>query len=188
MSNGLQWVPTLALVPALAMAAEHPSAEWGEAAEVRYRDQAVVTYRARVDSSHVVIEAEHAPGWHSYALDNVERARAWTGKAEPETELPTRIEVVGGLAVDGPWFQSPPEELSQPEIRWFTWGFSGASRFAAKVKRGEGEDSWARINGQACNAELCARIDDLLVRVPVEDAALVDEKTFVAGDLVRAQH
>ena len=90
------------------------AADWSEPAEVIYRDQRVVTFRARVEGGQLVIEARHEDGWHTYALDNVERARARSGNAEPETEMPLRIDVSGALQAVEPWYQSPPLDLGVP--------------------------------------------------------------------------
>lgn len=157
----------LLLVLLVTLAPRLYAAQWSKTAEVRYRRDVVVTYRARLDGNVVVIEASHAPGWHTYALDNVERAREKTGKATPATELPTEIGLSGGLKVVGKLLQSEPEDLSKPEIRWYTWGFKDAARFAARVERVEGSEATISINGQACNATSCSWVRDVSISLPL---------------------
>ena len=91
-------------------------ADWTEWSEVKMRRDPVVAYRAALSGENLVIEVRHSEGWHTYALDNVERARERSGKETPETELPTRIAVEGGLRVAGPWLQTNPKDLSQTDI------------------------------------------------------------------------
>ena len=162
----------LLLIPTPALNAD----EWSEGAKVRYRERVVVSYRAKLDGNILVIEASHAPEWHTYAMDNVMRARRKSGRASPSTELPTQIELSGGLKVMGDWFQSKPNDLSQPELRWYTWGFGSIARFAAKVVRVDGARATLTINGQACNATSCSRIDDLAISL-----ALPSRKEFAAS-------
>lgn len=159
---------------------------WSEVAEVRRRDLLAVSYRARLEGDRLLVEARHEPGWHSYAMDNVERARARSDREDPETEMPTRIEIEGGVRRNGPWSQSPPQELSRPELRWYTWGFSETIYFAAPVARVDGSPVAVRINGQACTESRCLWIDDLVLAVPTvrsaageADAEVVDLGTLV---------
>jgi len=143
-----------------------PVAEWSEPVEVFHRDLVVVAYRAKLDGATLVVEATHAPTWHTYALDNVERAREASGRDRPDTELPTRIEVSGGLRVVGNWRQSDPTDLSQAAIHWYTWGFEGVTQFAARVERVEGAEATVIINGQACDAAACSMVDGVAVPLP----------------------
>lgn len=131
---------------------------------VFYGDALAVSYRARIEGDWLVVEAVHEPGWHTYSMDNVTRARERSGKARPETELPTVITPLDGLTVDGGWRQSPPLDLSTPEIRWYTWGFEGRSFFAARLDQKPSPAS-VRIDAQACTAELCAMVEALVVPV-----------------------
>lgn len=142
-------------------------AQWSEAVEVRRGDLLAVTYRARLEGGRLLVEARHEPGWHTYAMDNVERARAASGKEEPETELPTRIEVEGGLRRTGPWSQTEPIDLSQPALRWYTWGFEGTSHFAAEVEAAAESPGVVHVDGQACTESQCLWVDDLVLEVPV---------------------
>ncbi len=150
------------------------AAEWSGKAEVGRREGTVVSYRAKLDGNILVVEVTHSPGWHTYAMDNVERARKKTGKAKPETELPTRVALSGGLKAVGKWYQSKPKELSQPDIRWYTWGFEGTARFAVKVERVKGANATITINGQACNASSCSMIDNVTLSLPLAPDAPLD--------------
>ena len=146
------------------------TSEWSESAEVRRRLTTVVSYRAKLEGDVLIVEATHGEGWHTYAMDNVERARKKSGKQSPETELPTRLNVSGGLALDGAWYQTDPKELSQLDIKWYTWGWDSVARFAAKVRRVSGEPAVITINGQACNASLCSMVDGLKLSLAVPSA------------------
>lgn len=146
------------------------TSEWSENAEVSRRLTAVVTYRAKLEGNVLIVEATHGEGWHTYAMDNIERARKKSGKESPETELPTRLDVAGGLTLDGAWYQTDPKELSQLEIKWYTWGWDSVARFAAKVKRVSGEPAVITINGQACNSSLCSMVDGLKLSLAVPSA------------------
>jgi hypothetical protein len=150
-----------AVFAAAATHADGPA--WTEPVIADYRDDAVVTYRARLAGDYLIVEATHADGWHTYAMDNVERARAKTGKETPETELPTRIRVEGGLAVEGGWRQTPPKDLSQESIKWYTWGFESTSHFVVKVTRVSGEPAVVIVDGQACNESRCRMVDRLRI-------------------------
>ena len=172
--------PTLLLLAVVEAGAQ----EWSDPVVVRRRAEPVVTYRAMLDGNLLVIEAEHAKGWHTYALDNVERARKRSGKEVPETELPTRIAVSGALKIAGNWHQTPPEDLSQDAIRWYTWGFSGRAIFAVRVERIEGAEAIISLNGQACDASTCQMVRDVVLNVPLA-AARASTKARAAIDLAK---
>lgn len=157
-------------------------AGWSEPAEVNFRRDVVVTYRARLDGDVLVVEASHKDGWHTYAMDNIERARQKSGREKPETELPTKISVSGALEVVGDWRQTPPKDLSMTEIKWYTWGFEGKSRFAAKVRRTSGDGATVKIEGQACNASSCAMVDTIEITLPVPET--LSENSDALADLV----
>ena len=48
-------------------------------------DMHALSYRARVEGDWLVVEATHEPGWHTYAMDNVVRAREKSGKMSTRT-------------------------------------------------------------------------------------------------------
>lgn len=159
----------LLLLPALLLSCPLGAAaqDWSDSEVVRRRAEPVVTYRAKLDGYFLVVEATHSKGWHTYALDNVERARERSGREHPETELPTRIEVAGGLRIDGNWFQTKPEDLSEEAIHWYTWGFGSRALFAVRVERVEGEKALVTINGQACDAKACQMVSDVMLTLPL---------------------
>ena len=130
-------------------------------------DMHAVTYRARIEGEWLVVEASHEPGWHTYSMDNVVRAREKSGKKRPETELPTVVTPRGGLTIRGEWRQSPPVDLSTPEIRWYTWGFEGRSFFAARIDE-TAEPASIQIDAQACTDSQCAMVEAL--EVPVDSS------------------
>ncbi len=61
-------LPALLLNFTLGAAAQ----DWSDSVVVRRRAEPVVTYRAKLDGGFLLVEAVHAKGWHTYALDNVE--------------------------------------------------------------------------------------------------------------------
>lgn len=145
-------------------------------------DMLAVSYRARVEGDWLVVEATHEPGWHTYSMDNVIRARERSGKARPETELPTRITPHVGLTIAGEWRQSAPLDLSTPDIRWYTWGFEGRSYFAVRVDEATAPSSSVQIDAQACTEALCAMVDALVV--PVESHETDSEASVDPDSLV----
>lgn len=157
--------------------------DWSESKEIRQRRQGmVVSYKAKLDGDWLIVEVTHGKGWHTYTLDNLERAQKKTGKEKPETELPTVIELSGGLKAVGSWYQSKPKELSTPEIKWYTWGFENVSRFATQVERVEQTPTTITINAQACNESLCSMVSDLKLTVDTPDA--LSKSDGAATDMV----
>jgi hypothetical protein len=144
---------------------------WTPPVEVRKGKLKAVAYQAQLAGDTLLIRAAHEPGWHTYALDNLERAKKKAGEPPLGIEKNTSIKVSGGLEVTGKWRQSPPKDLSQREINWYTWGFEGVTLFAARVKPAAGGEAVITINGQACKASLCALIDDLEIRLPLNSSA-----------------
>jgi hypothetical protein len=163
--------------------------DWTEPVEVKKGKETAVTYRARFTGDWLVIEAVHGPGWHTYALDNKARAAKRAGSPPLGIEKPTEIAVSGDLEVAGKWRQSPPKDLSQPEIEWYTWGFEGTSYFAVRVIRAGNTQATLRIDAQACKASACAMADDVELRIPIglrnaNETSQVDVKKLVEdGDL-----
>jgi hypothetical protein len=157
---------------------------WTPPVAAMRRTLKVASYRARLAGDALLIEVTHEPGWHTYALDNLERARKRAGEPPLGIERSTRIEVSSGLRVAGRWRQSPPKDLSQPEIKWFTWGFEGTALFAVKVERiGDSKESLITISGQACKATTCAMIGDLEIRLPLDSGGL-EKSSFDLASLI----
>ena len=146
--------------------------------EVWLGDQLAVSYAARIEADWLIVDVRHEPGWHTYAMDNVLRAAEVTGKAKPDTELPTRITPSPGIELAPPWRQTAPTELSQPDLRWYTWGFGERSFFAARVVRADAE-GWVQVDAQACTDRLCAMVDGLQVPVTRSSEATVAPEQLV---------
>jgi hypothetical protein len=158
--------------------------EWSESKEIRQRRSGVViSYRAKLEGNWLIVEASHGKGWHTYTLDNLERAQKKTGKEKPETELSTVIELSGGLKAVGSWYQSKPKELSTPEISWYTWGFENVSRFATQVELIDDETATITINAQACNESQCSMVSDLKLTLETPDE-LAESDSAVEGMIV----
>ena len=141
--------------------------------EVWLGDNFAVSYAARIEGDWLILDVWHEPGWHTYAMDNVQRAREVTGKERPDTELPTVITPSPGIELAASWRQTAPTELSQPELRWYTWGFADRSFFATRVLRAD-PGSWVQVDAQACTDRLCAMVDGLRVPVTHSDGSSVD--------------
>ena len=135
-------------------------ADWSNPVEVRHDVQKCVSYRARVSGDFLVVQATHEPGWHTYAMDNKQRAQEkLAGKKALSIDRPTEIELRQGLQLAGPWYQSLPKDLSKPELRSYTWGFEGQALLVAKIKRvGPGPGGIA-IRGQACSEATCKNVE-----------------------------
>ncbi|MYN67552.1 MAG: hypothetical protein F4X11_21415 [Acidobacteria bacterium] len=155
--------------------------------EVWFGENIAVTYAARIEGDWLVVEVQHESGWHTYAMDNVERAREATGRDRPDTELPTRITPSPELVLASPWRQTVPTDLSQPDIRWYTWGFEDRSFFAAPVERAD-PGGWVQVDAQACTDRLCAMVDALPVPVTRSGERSIDPETLaVVGEPGGAQ-
>ncbi|MEX2015820.1 MAG: hypothetical protein WD873_04215 [Candidatus Hydrogenedentales bacterium] len=154
---------------------------WSAPVEVKRGDETAVTYRAALFGDVLVVEAEHAKDWHTYSMDNLVRAREKTGSDTPATELPTRIEVGGGLGVIGPWHQTAPKDLSDASIEWYTWGFEDVARFAVKVRKISDEPAIVTINAQSCNATSCAMVEGVRLEVPAPEILATSEDELLAG-------
>jgi hypothetical protein len=157
---------------------------WSPPVEARRRNLKVASYRAKLAGDTLLVEVTHEPGWHTYALDNLERAKKKAVEPLLGIEKSTQIVLAGGLRTAGKWRQSPPKDLSQPEISWFTWGFEGTALFAVKIRRiGKATEAVITINGQACKETTCAMIDDLEIRLPL-NAARSEKTSFDLSSLI----
>lgn len=165
----------MAIAAVCLAAASAWAGDWSETKPVLYRGDIVATYRARLAGEWLIVEAKHEPKWHTYAMDNVLRAKKATGEESPTTELPTKIDVSGGAKVVGAWKQSAPKDLTQKDINWYTWGFEGTARFAAKLDKVSDEPVVITVNGQLCNDSLCSMVRDLKIVVPATGDAAADE-------------
>ncbi|PYV86076.1 MAG: hypothetical protein DMG05_20910 [Acidobacteria bacterium] len=141
--------------------------DWTDPVEVRHELKRCVSYQARVNGQFLVVQATHEAGWHTYAMDNKQRAQEkLAGRRSLGIERSTEIEVTEGLELAGPWYQSPPKDLSKPELRWFTWGFEGQVLFVAKVRRSGAGPARIAVRGQACTEATCKNID-VVISVPL---------------------
>lgn len=159
----------LLMLVALAFLSATPAqaGEWTEPAVVRRDLRPLVTYRAKLDGGYLVVRANHEEGWHTCAMDNKVRAEAkLAGRRSLGIDAPTEIDISGGLELAGGWRQSPPEDFSKPELRWFTWGFEEAALFVAKVRRTGPGPARISVRGQACSETSCQNID-LALSIPL---------------------
>jgi len=161
------------------------AADWSQPAEVRHEDALVVSYTARLDGPYLVVRANIVQGWHTFALDNVQRVEErLAGKPALSMDRSTEIAVTG-LRVEGPWHQSPPKDFSRPELRMFSFGYDRDAVFAAKVRRAGAGSAKLRIRGQACTETLCKNVDvPLTVALPAKPATPADVKLH---ELVQAR-
>jgi DsbC/DsbD-like thiol-disulfide interchange protein len=157
--------------------------EWTSPAEVRHEENLALSYRAKYDGPYLVVSAALTPGWHTFAMDNKQRAEEkLAGKRALGLDRATEIVLDGGVEVVGPWYQSPPKDFSKPELRWFSWGFEEQAMFVAKVRRSGAAPPRMSIRGQACTETTCKNID---VAISLPDAGVgdgspsVDLKNFV---------
>ena len=136
------------------------SAEWSKAVEVRHDENLCVSYQARLDGPYLVVRAAVEPGWHTFAMDNKQRAEEkLAGKQSLGIDHPTEIVLSGSLEAVGSWFQSPPKDFSRPELRWFSWGFERQAVFVTKIRRSRAGPARIAIRGQACTETTCKNID-----------------------------
>lgn len=153
----------------LGLACTSHAGDWTEPVEVRHEERRCVSYRAKQDGQFLVVQATLDPDWHTFAMDNKERAaEKLAGRRSLGIDLPTEISVTQGLEVAGPWFQSPPKDFSKPELRWFSWGFENQALFVAKVRRSGAGPARIAIRGQACTETSCKNID-VAISVPLAD-------------------
>jgi DsbC/DsbD-like thiol-disulfide interchange protein len=147
------------------------SGEWSEPVEVRHDENLCLSYQARLDGPFLVVRAKIESGWHTFAMDNRQRAEEkLAGRRSLGIDHPTEILLSGGLEKMGPWFQTPPKDFSKPELRWFSWGFEQQALFATKVRRTPGATR-ITIRGQACTDTICKNID---VAIPLPPTGATD--------------
>ena len=177
-------VKALIVLGVLCATATH-AGDWTDPVEVSHELKRCVSYRARLTGQFLVIQATHEAGWHTYAMDNKQRAQEkLAGRRSLGIDRPTEIGMTQGLEAAGPWYQSPPKDFSKPEIRWFSWGFEGRVLFVAKVRRSGAGPTRIAVRGQACTEATCKNID-VEISVPLAhihtdaDTAGIDFKALV---------
>src|SRR5262245_42933152 len=139
------------------------SGGWSDPAEVRYEDQVCVSYRARLDGPYLVVRATIGPGWHTFAMDNEQRAKEkLAGKQPLSIDKSTEI-TAAEVESEGKGYQTAPKVLWHPELGWVSWGFDTEARFVAKVAPIRGAASQLTIRGQACTDKICKNVDTSIV-------------------------
>jgi hypothetical protein len=158
------------LLLVLGMAGLACAADWSAPTEVRHEDALAVAYTARVDGPYLVVKATVGQGWHTFALDNVQRVEEkLAGQPALSMDKSTEIASSGGLDVAGPWRQTTPKEFSRPELRMYSFGYDQEALFAAKVRRSGAGPAKVRVRGQACTATICKNVDvTLTVAAPAK--------------------
>jgi hypothetical protein len=161
------------LFPTLLLAASGYAGDWSQPVEIRHDDNLSVSYQARVDGPYLVVKASLGAGWHTFALDNQKRAEEkLAGQPALSVDQPTVIKAADGLAIEGPWYQTPPKDFSRPQLRWFSWGYDREALFAAKIRRTGAPAAHLNIRGQACTETICKNIDvALTLPIPKSTAA-----------------
>jgi len=153
-------------------------AEWSQPAEVRHEDALAVEYTARVDGPYLVVRASVGQGWHTFALDNVQRVEEkLAGQPALSMDKSTEIAAAGGIEVQGGWRQAAPREFSRPELRMYSFGYDREALFAAKVRRTGAGPAKVRVRGQACTETVCKNVDvTLTVAVPAKLGTVPESK------------
>ena len=151
--------------------------DWSQPAEVRHDDALVISYTARVDGPYLVVRANLQQGWHTFALDNVQRVEEkLNGKRALSMDRSTEIAVTG-IQIEGPWHQSPPKDFSRPELRMFSFGYDREAIFAAAIRPAGAASAKLRIRGQACTETICKNIDvPVTVAVPAKPGSSAEVK------------
>src|SRR5438270_2339947 len=104
-----------AMILAVAPARAARPGDWTGAVEVRHEENLCLSYQARLNGPFLVVRATLEPGWHTFAMDNKQRAaEKLAGKQSLGIDHPTEIILSGGLETIAPWYQSPPKDFSRP--------------------------------------------------------------------------
>ena len=143
------------------VAAQGVASDWSREATAKARDgSALVTCRSRLAGDFLLVELRPADGWHVYAMDNEQRAKeALAGRMSLGIEQNTEVLVEGDLQVVGDWYQSQPRDFSQPDLRWYSYGFEGTSLLAARVSRGASKSATVTVRAQACDSASCITVE-----------------------------
>ena len=149
--------------------------DWTEPVEVQHDMKRCVAYRARLNGDSLVVRVALEPGWHTFAMDNKERAlEKLAGRQSLGIDQPTEISLSEGLEGVGSWQQTPPKDFSRAELRWYAWGFEEEAMFAVKVKRTGAGPAQIGIRGQACTQTTCKNID-VAISLPLASASASGE-------------
>lgn len=144
----------------MALAASGRAGDWTQPVEVRSQETLCISYQARLDGPFLVIRAKIEPGWHTFAMDNKQRAEEkLAGKRALSVDRATEIDLSGSLATVPPWYQSQPKDFSRPQLRWFSWGFEREAMFVTSIQRSGTGPAQIAIHGQACTEAVCKNID-----------------------------
>lgn len=135
--------------------------DWSSAVDVIHDETICLKYQARVEGDLLLVRAQIAPGWHTFAMDNKVRAtERLAGKRSLGQDKPTSIAIAGPLASTGIWYQSEVKDFSKPEQNWFSWGFEREAVFATKLKSANGPGPLTLVmKGQTCSENTCKNID-----------------------------
>ena len=70
------------------------AADWTAPVEVFHDVNKAISYRAKMSGEYLVIQAAVEPGWHTFCMDNVQRAtEKLAGRPSLGGDLPTKIAV-----------------------------------------------------------------------------------------------
>ncbi len=145
----------------LALAQVSNTNDWSPAVEVIHDETICLKYQARIDGDVLLVRAEIAPGWHTFAMDNKLRAtERLAGKRSLGQDKPTSIAVTGSISPTGPWYQSEVKDFSKPEQNWFSWGFENEVLFAVKLTAVPANAPAVLVmKGQTCSESTCKNIE-----------------------------
>lgn len=171
MTNHAKRVLLFAVLLAIATTIPAQAGDWSEPVQVLHEFLPCVTYQARLDGDYLVVRAKIEEGWHTFVMDNKERAtEKLAGRKSLGIDAPTQITLSDGLEQVGAWYQPDPEDFSKPDLRWYSWGYENEAQFVTKVERSGAGPAKAAIRGQACTETTCKNIDVELA-VPIAPGA-----------------
>ena len=143
--------------------------DWSPAVEVIHDETICLKYQARIDGDVLLVRAQIAPGWHTFAMDNKIRAtERLAGKRSLGQDKPTSIAVSGSITPTGGWYQSEVKDFSKPEQNWFSWGFENEVVFAVRLAGAGGGEAVLVMKGQTCSESTCKNIDATLTLAGVK--------------------
>lgn len=160
----------LRVATAATLAASLWAGDWSAPSEAVSRDGTVlVSCRAKVAGDYLLVEVQPVGGWHVYAMDNELRAKeALAGKMSLGVEQNTEVHLDDGLERIGNWYQTEPSDFSQPELRWYSYGYAEPALLAAEVKRGSAPQAKVTVRAQACDSASCVTVEAVM-DVPIGD-------------------